>query len=122
MTKVELEKRVKELETKLEKADVEKLLKDIENHKKRHEEITKESYERRVTIDRLEQELGQVKRIREDLGIKYNELAKLFDEHLASFNDMIETNKLFLRTIVRAKELMEIKINAFNKKGEGDEK
>lgn len=122
MTKVELEKYVARLEKKLEKADVSRYKEDIENYKKRHEEITKESYERRVKIDILEKELKQVKGIREDLGVKYNELAKLFDEHLASFNDMIETNKLFLRTIIRTKELMEIKINAFNKKGEGDEK
>jgi hypothetical protein len=122
MTKAELEKYVARLEKKLEKADVSRYKEDIENYKKRHEEITKESYDRRVKIDILEKELKQVKGIREDLGIRYNELAKLFDEHLAAFNDMIETNKLFLRTIVRAKELMEIKINAFNIKGKGDEK
>ena len=122
MTKAELEKYVGRLEKKLEKADVSRYKEDIENYKKRHEEITKESYDRRVKIDILEKELKQVKGIREDLGIRYNELAKLFDEHLAAFNDMIETNKLFLRTIVRAKELMEIKINAFNIKGKGDEK
>jgi predicted RNase H-like nuclease (RuvC/YqgF family) len=122
MTKAELEKYVARLEKKLEKADVSRYKEDIENYKKRHEEITKESYDRRVKIDILEKELKQVKGIREDLGIRYNELAKLFDEHLAAFNDMIETNKLFLRTIVRAKELMEIKINAFNTKGKGDEK
>jgi hypothetical protein len=51
---------------------------------------------------------------------KFNQLATLFDAHIKASDDIVETNKLFLRNILRTQELMKIKITAFN--GKGDEK
>ncbi|MFZ9703660.1 MAG: hypothetical protein ACO3BB_00115 [Bacilli bacterium] len=56
----------------------------------------------------------------EILTNKFNELAKLFDEHLKGFDDILELEKLMVRNSLRAQELLQIKIKAFN--GEGENK
>lgn len=56
----------------------------------------------------------------EILTNKFNELAKLFDEHLKGFDDILELEKLMIRNNLRTQELLQIKIKAFN--GEGENK
>jgi hypothetical protein len=54
----------------------------------------------------------------EILTNKFNELAKIFDEHLKGFDDIIELEKLMVRNSLRTQELMQTKIKAFNGEGE----
>lgn len=114
MTKVELEKKVKELEEKLAKKNEQPEL------RKRNEELIQQLYDANIGHKRLSEEFGKHKENHKVLSDKYNKLAALFDEYIKSTDDIVDTNKLFLRTALRAQELMSIKIKAFN--GEGEEK
>ena len=81
MTKAELELRVEELEKKLKEQD------GLEELRKHNKELTTETFNRKKEIDSLTQKLEEKTKIVETLSIKYNNLAKLFDEHIKSFED-----------------------------------
>ena len=108
MTKVELELRVEELEKKLKEQD------GLEELRKHNKELTTESFNRKKEIDSLTTKLEEKTKVVETLSIKYNNLAKLFDEHIKSFEDNLEINKLFLRNMTRTQELINSKIKRFN--------
>jgi hypothetical protein len=114
MTKLELEQRVAELEEQL------KGMPDAEALKKKEEQLIKETFEHRKRADLLAKTVEAGKAEHEKLTSKFNQLATLFDAHIKASDDIVETNKLFLRNILRTQELMKIKITAFN--GKGDEK
>jgi len=112
MTKVELELRVEELEKQLEEKEKEvSLLKDAKTQNKTYVE---EIYHKNKEMNKLKQSLDQKVKSSNELGSKFNELAALFDEYMKTFEDNININELFLRNIKRARELMNIKITAFN--------
>lgn len=71
-------------------------------------------------IKELENQLSLKLKQYEQVSSKFNELAKLFDEYIKSSDDMIELQQMLLRNNLRTKELLQIKIKAFN--GEGDNK
>lgn len=111
MTKGELEILVEKQEKEIEK------LKELKEYKKRNEELVREAFEYRKKIDKLEGEADEVKKTHGILTTKYNSLAQLFDEHIKAYDDVLEVNKLFLRSALRTQELVNSKIKAFN--GEG---
>jgi hypothetical protein len=71
-------------------------------------------------IKELENQLSLKLKQYEQVSSKFNELAKLFDEYIKSSDDMLELQQMLLRNNLRTKELLQIKIKAFN--GEGDNK
>ena len=120
MTKNELELRVAELEEKLSKApNVNELKTRINELVKRNKEITQEVFDFRRNLGVAEQTITAGRKEYEKLSSKYNQLAALFDQVLSANNDILETNKLFLRNALRVQELLKIKITAFNG-GEGE--
>lgn len=112
MTKAELELRVAELEEKLNK--VEPDLKEFENIKIQQQEWTQKMFDKTQEFNVVKKELKEKEKILDGLSKQFNGLATLFDEYMLATGDMIQTNKLFLRASERAKELLEIKIRAFN--------
>ena len=112
MTKVELELRVEELEKQLQEKEKEvSLLKDTKAQNKTYVE---EIYHKNKEIKKLTASLEEKVKTSSELGSKFNELAALFDEYMKTFEDSININELFLRNIKRGRELMNIKITAFN--------
>lgn len=114
MTKLELEKRVAELEKEL------KEMPDTEKLEKRNQELIQEVYDNRKKFEETRAELETQKETHAFLSRKFNDLAKLFEEYTKASEDAIEINKLFLRNTLRTQELLNAKIKAFN--GEGDKK
>ena len=115
MTKLELEKRVEELEKQV------KEMPDAKKLELRNSELLQELFDKKREFETKQEELKVKITELEFLSKRYNRLAVLFDEYMVATNDMIQTNKLFLRTSERAKELLEIKIKAYNG-GEGENK
>lgn len=76
--------------------------------------------ERKHEVDALQKEIQNRDRQVEAVSSKFNELAKLFDEYIKSFDDIMELQKLFLRNNLRSQELLQAKIKAFNGEGEKD--
>lgn len=121
MTKAELEIRVAELEKQLSEApSIEHLQEKIESMKKTDSKRVQELYDNNRKVKELEAEKATKEAQHSLLTARFNDLAKLFDEYIKVTDDNFKTNQLFIRTIQRSKELMEIKIKAFN--GEGDKK
>jgi chromosome segregation ATPase len=71
-------------------------------------------------IKELENQLSLKLKQYEQVSAKFNDLAKLFDEYIKGSDDMIDLQQMLLRNNLRTKELLQIKIKAFN--GEGDNK
>jgi FtsZ-binding cell division protein ZapB len=113
MTKQELELRVAELEKELVN------LPKINEIKKREQELVQEAYDSKRKIQQLEKTIEEGTKKHTALSDRFNSLASLFDEYIKATDDIIQTNKLFLRNATRTQELMNIKITAFN--GKGDE-
>lgn len=125
MTKQELEIRNKEVEQQLailyEKVELFALSEEkITELEKRNQSLVQEVYDARKTIEKTQNKVQEEIKSASELSKKYNELAQLFDEYIKSTDDIIETSKLFLRNTMRAQELMNKKIIAFN--GEEDKK
>lgn len=116
MTKAELEIRVQELEKQLENIPDENEIKDL---RERRKNLTQEVFDANKKIKVLEDTIQSKDKIYQDITNKFNELANLFDEYIKGFDDVIATNKLFLRTSISTKELLEIKIKKFNGSEEG---
>ena len=120
MTKLELEKRVAELEEKLSKVTSTNELKErINNYAKREKQMVQENFDNRRKFETAQKTIDSGRKEYEKLSSKFNELAALFDKVLSANNDILETNKLFLRNALRVQELLNIKITAFNG-GEGE--
>ena len=113
MTKQELELRVAELEEKL------KGMPDVKEMKQREQELVQETYDTKKELHRLRKTIEEGTKKHTELSQKFNSLASLFDEYIKAADDIVQTNKLFLRNATRTQELMNIKIKAFN--GKGDE-
>ena len=112
MTKAEMEKLIAKQEKKLEK------LGELEALKKRNEELVTETFNRKKEIDMLKFKHGESQEKMAELSKRYNELAKLFDEHIKGMDDILDINKLFLRNALRTQELINTKIKAYNGEGE----
>jgi hypothetical protein len=113
MTKSELELRVQELEKELQEA------KTYKQYKRKAEELTQQTYDSNKTIKKLREESREHQEKFSKIEFSYNKLAKLFDEYIKSYEDSIETQKLFLRSNLRSQELMNSKIEKFNGSKEG---
>jgi FtsZ-binding cell division protein ZapB len=112
MTKLELEKRVAELEKQLEG------MPDVERLKQRNEQLLQEGYDHKRRHGELETEFKKHKEVHQGLITKFNRLAQIFEEYTKASEDTIEINKLFLRNALRTQELLNAKIKAFNGGGE----
>lgn len=112
MTKVELELRVEELEKELnETKEQVSILSDAKVQNKKYvEDIFLKNKENK----KLNELVAEKTKNLSELGSKYNELATLFDEYVKTFEENVKINELFLSNIKRARELMNIKITAFN--------
>lgn len=116
MTKSELELRVLELERELEKANKYKDLKE------KNDQLIQQVYDKNKEMKQLREELRQQREKFSKVNGSYNKLASIFDEYIKSYNDAIETQKLFLRSNLRSQELMNSKIKNFNSSDEGGTK
>jgi predicted nucleic acid-binding Zn-ribbon protein len=116
MTKAELELRVQELEQQLENIPDENELKDL---RERRKNLTQEVFDANKKIKILEETIQNKDKVYIEITNRFNDLASLFDDYIKGFDDVIATNKLFLRTANSTKELLEIKIKKFNGSEEG---
>lgn len=112
------EKIIKKLEPKIK--DFENVEETIKEANKREKLLTEQVYEKEQFIRQIQQQQEEKIKEYQELGFKFNELAKLFDEHIKSSDDIIELSKLMLRNNLRTQELMAQKIKAFNGIKEGD--
>ena len=113
----------KDLILKIEK--LEKELKSFEGAKELEsqvEKLRKEIHQANQKNHQMLSEMEHHKKMHEKASKKYNQLANIFDEYIKASDDIVETNKLFLRNILRTQELMQIKIQAFNNESEGGKK
>jgi len=116
MTKLELELKVQKLEQELAS------LEEARKYKKRNEELLQEAFDLRQEVTNIKSQMQGQQKNHQELGMRYNKLAQVFDEYMKASDDSIEINKLFLRNMLRTQELMKLKIQAFNGEGEGDKK
>lgn len=116
MTKSELELRVQELEKELQKANKYKEVKE------RNDQLIQQLYDKNKETKQIREELKQQQEKFSKVNGSYNKLATIFDEYIKSYNDAIETQKLFLRSNLRSQELMNSKIKKFNGSDEGGTK
>ena len=116
MTKLELELKVQELEKELAS------LEESRKYKKRNEELLQEAFDLRQEVTKIKSQMQEHQKGQQELGIRYNRLAQIFDEYMKASDDSVEINKLFLRNMLRTQELMKLKIQAFNGEGEGVKK
>lgn len=116
MTKSELELRVQELEKELQKANKYKEVKE------RNDQLIQQLYDKNKETKQIREELKQQQEKFSKVNGSYNKLATIFDEYIKSYNDAIETQKLFLRSNLRSQELMNSKIKNFNGSDEGGTK
>ena len=112
MTKLELELKVKKLEEELAS------LEEARKYKKRNEELLQESFDLRNELTQIKSQMQEQQKGQQELGMRYNKLAQIFDEYMKASDDAVEINKLFLRNMLRTQELMKLKIQAFNGKEE----
>ena len=101
-------------------SDLEKAKQDLKTALKERDQRIQDFLDIQKETDALKKEIALRNEQLETLSSKFNDLAKLFDEHLKGFDDIMEIQKLFLRNNVRTQELLQVKIKAFN--GEGDKK
>jgi CTP-dependent riboflavin kinase len=116
MTKLELELKVKKLEEEIASLEEAKQLES------QVEKLRKEVHQANQKNHQMLSEMTHHKKSHEEASKRYNILANIFDEYIKASDDIVETNKLFLRNILRTQELMRIKIQAFNGEGEGVKK
>lgn len=116
MTKLELELKVQKLEEELAS------LEEARKYKKRNEELLQEAFDLRNEVTQIKSKMQEQQKGQQELGMRYNKLAQIFDEYMKASDDSVEINKLFLRNMLRTQELMKLKIQAFNGQGEGVKK
>lgn len=125
-TKKELEQALAEVSTELLKLEgnVKQILKERDARTQevldKGKEIEQLKMDCGLEKQAIQRELKEKDKQLEVLSNKFNELAKLFDEYIKSFDDIMEVQKLFLRNNLRSQELLQGKIKAFNGEGEKD--
>lgn len=102
-------------ETKLE---LEKMKLSIESDRKKLQEEAKIFNQRKYDFEKekstYEEQVKKENQSLAKLGQRHNALATLFDGYIKSYDDQVETMKLFLRAMVRAQELQNLNIAKFN--------
>ena len=106
----------KELEsTKLE---LERMKVSIEADRKKVQEESRVVTQRKFDFEKekstYEEQVEKANQSLAQLGKRHNDLATLFDGYIKSYDDQVETMKLFLRAMVRTQELQNANIAKFN--------
>lgn len=112
-----------ELIKELEKRDIslkgfEKIQREFENNKKLKDDLLAKEYSLKKELDAEKKKSSQLDLQNKALTTQLNALADLFNEGNQALKDTITTLDLFMRTIRNNHDLLEVKINRFNQKGD----